>query len=176
VTVVLVAMTGLAGTGKSTIADAVGRALPAPVFSVDPIEATLNRAGITREHDSGRVAYDLAGMLAGAQLRNGQAAVIDSVSPFAFVRQWWADIARRHDAPFVLLATVCSDRDLHRARVESRRRDIDGFLYEPDWSDVAARIDEYEPPEHPDLVLDAVDPVESNRARAVEYVDRLAQP
>ena len=57
-------MTGLPATGKSAIADAVGRALPAPVFSVDPLEATLHRAGITRAQRSGYAAYDLAAMLA----------------------------------------------------------------------------------------------------------------
>ena len=65
---ILVALTGLPATGKSAIADAIGRALPAPVFSVDPLEAVLNRAGITREHRSGHAAYDLAAMLAEAQL------------------------------------------------------------------------------------------------------------
>jgi AAA+ superfamily predicted ATPase len=36
----LVVMTGLPGTGKTAVAEAVARALPAPVFSVDPIEGS----------------------------------------------------------------------------------------------------------------------------------------
>jgi predicted kinase len=37
----LMVFSGLPGTGKSAIADEVGRRLPAPVFSVDPIEAAI---------------------------------------------------------------------------------------------------------------------------------------
>lgn len=72
---VLVATTGLPCTGKSALAEAVARAISAPVFSVDPLEATLNRAGITREHRSGYAAYDLVATLAESQL------VLDAVEP-----------------------------------------------------------------------------------------------
>lgn len=48
----LVVMTGLPGTGKSAVAEAVAKALCAPVFSVDPLEAVLLRAGIDREQRS----------------------------------------------------------------------------------------------------------------------------
>ena len=159
-------MTGLPATGKSAIADAIGRALPAPVFSVDPLEATLNRAGITREHRSGYAAYDLAAMLAEAQLRAGQSAVVDAVNGLGFVRSWWADIAARNDTPLVTIATICSDRAQHRRQLEQRDRNIDGFLYDVTWADVEAGMSEYEPPTDTDLVLDAISPLAENIERA----------
>ena len=166
----LVVMTGLPGTGKSAIADAVGRALPAPVFSVDPLEATLNRAGITREHRSGYAAYDLAAMLAESQLRVGQSAVVDAVNALSSVRKWWKDIAERNGVPLVTLATICSDRALHRARLEQRTREIEGFLYDVTWADVEARMHEYEPAVEADLVVDAVDPLEDNTTQVLRFL------
>ena len=166
----LVVMTGLPGTGKSAIADAVARALPAPVFSVDPLEATLNRAGITREHRSGYAAYDLAAMLAEAQLRAGQSAVVDAVNGYGFVRTWWTDMAGRHHAPLVTIATICSDPGQHRRQLEDRTRAIEGFLYDVTWADVEASMEEYEPPADADLVLDAVDPLDANIQRALDCI------
>ena len=40
----LVVMMGLPGAGKSAIAAVVAKAIGTPVFSVDPLEATLIRA------------------------------------------------------------------------------------------------------------------------------------
>jgi predicted kinase len=168
-------MTGLPATGKSAIADAVGRAIAAPVFSVDPLEATLNRAGITREQRSGHAAYDLAAMLAEAQLRAGQSAVVDAVNGFGFVRAWWTDIAARYDTPLITIATTCTDRAQHRRQLEQRAREIDGFLYDVTWADVEAQMEEYEAPIDADLVLDAIDPLAENIERATRLVTRRAR-
>jgi len=89
----LIVMMGLPGTGKSAIAEAVARAIGAPVFSVDPIEATLIRAGITREQRSGYAAYNLALMLARSQLELGQSAVVDAANYVEIARAWWRDLA-----------------------------------------------------------------------------------
>src|SRR5687768_2597766 len=102
----LVVMTGLPGTGKSAIAEGVGKALGAPVFSVDPLEAVLLSAGVTREQHSDRIAYELMGMLAEQQLKQGQSAVLDAVNQFAWIRQQWRDLAERFDAPALLIECI----------------------------------------------------------------------
>jgi len=172
---VLVVTTGLPGTGKSALADAVGRAMPAPVFSVDPLEATLNRAGITRAHRSGHAAYDLAAMLAERQLGAGQSAVVDAVNGRGSLRAWWMDIAGSHGVALVMLATVCSDRSLHRQRLEQRTRPIEGFLYDVTWDDVQVGMADYEPATESDLVLDAVDPLEENIGRVMRHLSALGR-
>lgn len=137
-------MTGLPGTGKSAVAEAVARALPAPVFSVDPLEAVLLRAGIDREHRSDYAAYDLAASLAGSQLQLGQSAVVDAVNPWERLRRWFLGLAEPVGAPAVLIETICSDQLLHRARFENRDRRIDGWVHEPTWQDVERHALEYE--------------------------------
>jgi predicted kinase len=166
----LVVMTGLPGTGKSAIAEAVAQVLPAPVFSVDPLEAALLRSGITRDQNSGIAAYELAAELARSQLRLGQSAVVDAVNAWESLRRWYLGLAEPVGAPAVLIETICSDRALHREQFESRRRAIEGWVYEPTWRDVELRMLEYEPSNLDRLVLDAVEPLEENRRAAVEYV------
>jgi predicted kinase len=166
----LVVMMGLPGCGKSAVAEGVARALGAPVFSVDPLEATLIRAGITRELRSDYAAYDLAATLARSQLSLGQSAVVDAVNSIELVRAWWRDMAAEFGVPRPLIECVCSDEDLHRRRVERRNRNMDGFIYEPSWADVEARSAEYEPCTEERLVLDAVRRLDDNVRGAVEYI------
>jgi predicted kinase len=166
----LVVMTGLPGTGKSAIADAVARALPAPVFSVDPLEAALLRSGINRKQSSGIAAYELAADLARSQLRLGQSAVVDAVNAWESLRHWYLGLAEPFGAPAVLIETICSDPRLHRQLLETRDRGIEGWIYEPTWQDVELRMLEYEPSDIERLVLDAVEPLEENRRAAVDYV------
>jgi predicted kinase len=154
----LVVMMGLPGAGKSAVADGVARAIAAPVFSVDPLEATLNRAGITRDHRSDYAAYDLVATLARSQLVLGQSAVVDAVNSIELVRAWWRDLAAEFGVARPLIECVCTDHALHRRRLEARRRDIRGFLYEDAaaWPAVERRRAEYEICREDRLIVDAV--------------------
>lgn len=169
----LVVMMGLPGTGKSALSVVVAKAIGAPVFSVDPLEATLIPAGITREQRSGDAAYDLALMLARSQLDLGQSAVVDAVNSIEIARSWWRELAAEFTVPRVLIECICSDAMLHKQRLESRRRNISGFIYEPSWADVEARRVEYEPCDEDRLIVDAVEELETNCRSAVEFALRF---
>jgi predicted kinase len=169
---VLVVMMGLPGTGKSAIASAIAKSIRAPIFSVDPIEATLIQAGIRREQRSGYAAYDLALMLARSQLELGQSAVIDAANYIEIARAWWRDLAAEFAVSRVLIECVCSDPAVHRQRIESRQRNIPGFIYEPSWDDVQQLRTEYVACTEERLVLDAVDDLEANRQAAIDYAAR----
>jgi predicted kinase len=165
----LVVFAGLPGTGKSTLAEHAARRLACPLFTKDYLEATLRRNGIGPEQNSGWAAYDLLTTLAEQQLRLGQSAVLDSTATFARVRAAWRDVAARYGASLRVVECVCSDEQLHRARLAGRQRGIPGW-YELSWAEVERVRGNYEPWTDERLVLDAVDPVEQNVAALDRYL------
>jgi predicted kinase len=145
-------MAGLPGTGKSLIAEGLARALVAAAFSIDPIEAAMWRAGLSRDA-TGVAAYMVAATMAEELLRLGRMVVIDAVNPVEAPRAMWRSLAGRLDVRLRVVECVCSDLDVHRQRVEGRVRDIEGMA-EITWAQVEQRRAEYEPFVDARLVLD----------------------
>ncbi|MBC7724430.1 MAG: ATP-binding protein [Burkholderiaceae bacterium] len=117
----LIAMAGLPGTGKSTIAGMIGAQLRAAVVSVDPIEAAILTAGIDDDQPTGLAAYLVAGTIAESVLSAGQTIVVDAVNAVGPAREQWVELAKRHGVPLKFVETMCSDGDLHRTRLVARR-------------------------------------------------------
>jgi predicted kinase len=108
------------------------------------------------------VGWNLLSRVAEQQLRRGASCVLDLVAREE-ARAEWASLADTYAATFVVVECVCSDVETHRTRVQSRRRDIPAW-YELDWDDVARGRDRYVRLAEPKIVLDAVDPIETNLA------------
>lgn len=167
----LVLITGVAGTGKSTLAEAAADLLAAPVLGWDWAMASLTRFEAIQEalkagsrEQYVEVGWAILCNLATEQLRQSRSVVLDGAardSEIGLIRQTAADT----DATMFVVATGCSDVAVHRARVEGRRRGIPGW-HELEWSYVAAARERWEPPRDADLYLDAADPLDSN-------IDRL---
>ena len=161
----LVLLTGLPGTGKSTTADAISRSLGASVLSVDALDAALSTAGVSNE--DGKVGYEVMKALARNELEACRSVVIDAVNPFRFVRHAYFDLARETHANVSVIVTLCSDPEVHRRRVALRHENGEKSI---DWAGVERQIGYYEQFEDECLVLDAVDPADENSLSAVEYV------
>jgi len=86
----LIVMAGLPGTGKSCIAEAVGRELSCPVYAKDWLEAARRRSGLAQTpetaHLLGYAGYELLMALAERQLRLGQSAILVSVASTTSIR------------------------------------------------------------------------------------------
>jgi predicted kinase len=148
----LILMGGLPGSGKSTVAEGVARALGITILSADPVEAALRRAGIA-ESQSGIASYLVLEALAGEQLKLGRPVIIDAVNPVEAARAMWRTLARKHRAGLHVIECVCRDEALHRARVEARVRDIAG-LPELIWERVERRKANHDPWTDQRLVLE----------------------
>lgn len=169
---VLVALAGLPGSGKSAVAEDLGRALHCAVLSVDPAEAAMWRAGVSRSEPTGLAAYMVVEAFAAEQLALGHDVVVDAVNAVEPARAEWRELAARLDVELRFIEVQCSDPGVHRRRVEGRRRGIEGF-YEPSWHDVQRRREEFAVWTDDRLTLDSMDPRQDNLSAALKYLNRL---
>jgi 2-phosphoglycerate kinase len=128
---VLIAMAGLPGAGKSTIAEIIGARLGAAIVSVDPIESAILSAGIDSDQPTGLAAYLVA------------ETIVDAVNAVEPARLQWRDLAARADVKLRVVEVVCSDQDLHKARLEKRIRKLP-HVDETSWHAVEQSIEEYD--------------------------------
>ena len=148
---VLVVISGLPGTGKSTIATALARRTATPYLRVDRIEQTIV-AWSTLRHPLGPVGYAVAHQLAREQLASGLNVIVECVNPVALTRDAWPGTADSAAADLIEVEVICSDREEHRRRVETRETDVVG-LQKPTWSAVTQH--HYEPWTRPHVVVDS---------------------
>src|SRR5580704_17410140 len=122
----LIVLSGLPGSGKSTVAEGLSRTLSIPLFSIDPIEAAMWRGGLSKDQ-TGIAAYDVAIALADEHLRLGHSVIVDAVNPIEAPRAAWRSLAAKHRAELKIIECVCADEAIHRRRVEARVRGIEGM-------------------------------------------------
>jgi predicted kinase len=165
----LVVLSGLPGSGKSMLAEGISRSLSIPVFSVDPIEAAMWRSGLAKAH-TGIAAYEVAIALADEHLRLGHSVIADAVNPVEAPRAAWRSLAAKHRADLKIIECVCTDEAVHRRRVETRLRAIDGMPEVP-WERVLQRRAEYQAWADTRLILDtSIDAPAKLLAAALGYL------
>jgi len=169
----LILFTGLPGTGKSTIAEAVGRKLGIPVFAKDWLEGTLLHSNVVAGDamdQLGSAGYNLLTALAERQLMLGQSAILDSVASTRSIRRTWMGLKQKYNADWRVIECICSDSALHLERLNGRQRGIPGW-HELEWSEVERVRSYYVPWEGDRLILDMVQPVHENIFTALKYCE-----
>ena len=130
---------GLNGTGKSTLS----RALRAELGAID---TTLVEDAVVQGHNvviEGVLADDL--------------------------RHEWMSAARRAGGRVITVECTCSDADLHRQRVERRRKSGQSPIT---WEMTDANRKLYRPYSEPDVTADAVDSVEANVVKVLAAISQ----
>jgi predicted kinase len=169
----LIIFSGLPGTGKSTLAEAVGHHLGVPVFAKDWLEASLLQSGLKPAQEGkslGYAGYELLTLLAQRQLMLGQSVILDSVAATQSIRSEWGRLAKRYQAERRVIECVCSNESIHRARLKVRKRRIPGW-HELEWSEVERVKGYYVLWRSAHLTLDMANPFKINFAKAIAYCE-----
>jgi len=145
----LIVIGGLPGTGKTSLARGLARALDAVHVRIDAIEQALRD---TRNGgDIGPAGYLVAYAVAGDNLRLGRIVIADCVNPLPITRTAWRSVAEQAGVPVIEIEVICSDAVEHRRRIESRRSDIPGLKL-PTWHELVEH--EYVPWTSEHVVID----------------------
>lgn len=143
----LIVLSGLPGTGKTTIARKLANELAAVYLRIDSIEQSIRGAGRPVESEG----YSVARAVAEDNLRLGRIVVADCVNPWPLTRREWRAVADRAGVRALDVEIVCSDPGEHRRRVEARMADITGHRL-PTWEEVVER--DYRPWDGERMVID----------------------
>ena len=146
----LIAFSGLPGTGKTTIARELARAIDAVHVRIDTIEQAIAESRMAPA-PVGDAGYRVGYAVAEDNLRLGRTVIADSVNPLPATRDAWLRVANRAQVAIVEVEIECSDAAEHRRRVEERFGDLPG-LPALTWQDVVDR--DYQPWRREHLVID----------------------
>jgi predicted kinase len=144
----LIAFSGLPGTGKTAVSQELARRLKATYLRVDTIEQALRSCG-TLENVVAE-GYEAIYRVAEDNLHLGLTVIADSVNPIEITRQAWTEVARQANVRLINVEVVCSDDAEHRRRVETRSSDIPDLIL-PTREEVKSR--EYHPWAEPRVVI-----------------------
>ncbi|EAR25093.1 hypothetical protein A20C1_00856 [marine actinobacterium PHSC20C1] len=171
----LIAMAGLPGAGKSTLAEVVGARRKITVLSVDQIETAILKAGISAGQPIGLAAYLVAETLAESVLMHGRDIIIDAVNAVDPAREQWVNLAERTGSGVRFIEIVCSDREEHKSRLVERaaKRAQSGAIAR---NAVEHNLDEYSPWSGSSgavarITLDSAGSLGVNVERAIAFLD-----
>ncbi|MFC6357391.1 AAA family ATPase [Luethyella okanaganae] len=170
----LIVFAGLPGSGKSTIGEIIGARLGATVVSVDPIESAILSAGIDSDQPTGLAAYLVAENIAERELVSGRSVIVDAVNAVEPARMQWRELAVRAGVMLRVVEVVCSDEEVHKARLERRVRNLPHFE-ELTWRAVEQSLDGYEPwtgpsSSMPRVTIDSVESLGSNVDSVLSFI------
>jgi predicted kinase len=164
----LVLFSGLPGTGKTRISQALARHFGFPLFTKDRLQSRLRTQDLVDRNTAD--GYLLILDLAEQQLALGISAILDGVFPLEGFRQHAKEIALQHHALLRPIHTYCSNTTLWKERMEKREQNV------PDWSpavwDEVLRLKPDFLPwsERAALFLDAAHEFDKNLAKAIAWV------
>ena len=112
----LVALKGMPGSGKSTLGRAISQRLGWPVIDKDDAKDLIDG----HSDDSGTLSYAVMFNIARRQLQQGLNVICDSPLTYVGLYEQARQVARESGAKLVVLECICTDEGEWRRRVEAR--------------------------------------------------------
>jgi predicted kinase len=132
---ILFILSGLPATGKSTLSKFISKRYSAIYLRIDTLEQGLtDLCGIDAQGEG----YGLAYKIAADNLKLGLSVVADSCNPIQITREEWEKIAESNSCIYINIEVICSDKNEHKTRAESRTSEIDN-LKMPTWTQIVNR-------------------------------------
>jgi predicted kinase len=132
---ILFILSGLPASGKSALSKLIVQEYDAVYLRLDTIEQGLRDLCNFEVQGEG---YRLSYRIAGNNLKLGQNVVSDSCNPINLTREEWENVAKENDSIFINIEVLCSNKEEHKKRIETRKSDIKGLKL-PTWKDVENR-------------------------------------
>jgi len=132
---ILYILSGLPGTGKSTLAQELSKVTGFMYLRIDTVEQGLRDLCNLKVEGEG---YRLSYRVALDNLKLGTSVIADSCNPIELTRSEWIEVAVEANADYVNIEVVCSDASEHRHRVENREPTIERLKL-PTWKDIENR-------------------------------------
>jgi len=164
---IVVQMHGDPGSGKSALARAIGRMLPAIVIDKDAISSPLLAAGLDAPA-AGAAAYEIVRELAADFLNDGHSVIRDSPCAWPAIEERGRALAARAGASWAMIETTCPGPILD-ARLVQRTPRLSQPKARQAWYD---RPGTYRP-SCQRLVLDSTLPVEQLTVEAIRYLQGI---
>lgn len=171
----VVSISGVQGTGKTTLARALSKRMDAVLVSRDPLMAVLLEGGLPAaglKHPPvapvPQLGYELQSAVLRQQLDLGRSVVLECVAGPS-VRDGWRQIAEEQGASFAAIETTCSDPGVHRSRFEDRGTAAVGDWHLR-WENVERTRRWYRPYPGACFVADSMHPLAENVAAIVRVL------
>lgn len=165
----LLQMAGEAGTGKSTLARAVGRSTGALVIDKDDVTGPLIDEGALRPGEGGP-GYAVVFRLTESAFEQGFSVILDNPAFWQSILNRGKDLASRHEADYRVVRCHCPDREVQMLRLQGQGRQTG----QPrSWAELEASIsrpDVMLVPNEPHLDVDTTQSLEACVSQVLEYI------